>query len=72
MYNMDGLLRVSLEETSFLSPESDNTEEPLAQVKSVIPLAENKYKPITVQGDSGKFKATIGPLFKMKRTLPCS
>ena len=36
---MDDLLRVALEETSFLSPKNDNTEEILARVKSIIPLA---------------------------------
>ena len=33
---MDDLLRVALEETSFLSPDNDNTEELLARVKSII------------------------------------
>ena len=66
---MDDLLRVALEETSFLSPENDNTEELLARVKSIIPLEENKYKPIAVQGDSGKFKATIRTTFRNEEDI---
>ena len=44
---MDYLLRVASEETSFLSPENDNTEELLARVKSIIPLEENKKCSLT-------------------------
>ena len=66
---MDDLLRVALEETSFLSPENDNTEELLARVKSIIPVEENKYKPIAVQGDSGKFKATIRTTFRNEEDI---
>lgn len=60
---MEDLLRDAIAnlQTSFSGPE--NTQELLSRVKTIIPIEENQYKISSVQGNTGKFKATIKTTF---------
>ena len=56
---MDDLLRDAIAnlQSCFSGPE--NTQELLSRVKTIIPIEENQYKITSVQGNTGRFKATI-------------
>ena len=56
---MDDLLRDAIANLQSCFSGPANTQELLSRVKTIIPTEENQYKITSVQGNAGRFKATI-------------
>ena len=63
------LLRDALENLKNCVAGSRNTQELLSRVKTIIPLEENQYKIITVQGKLEDLKRPSRPLSTMRKIL---
>jgi hypothetical protein len=66
---MEDLLCSAVEKvkTSFSGPE--NTQELLTRVENAVPIEENRFKTLYVQGTPGQFKATIKITFRNEKDI---